>query len=454
MTHRRSRPKKTPPQIFAPGGESLQFYIYPLTEQKQTIQKLIEDHGGKVERRKTEGVIALGDMHSVSQAATSSVFSIDFVHDSIEAGHLKDLNLYRLSETVLDHDSLSLPVRRSKRSFSDANLSSSQPVKRKRLPFTEEDDKAIIEWVKSHPETEPGSLLLWKKAAKEKITAHPATSMYTRYYVLRKRLKDIDIAQSQSKENNKSKKRNEGTEGSTNREDDGQGSSRNSENDANSDEENASQHVKNIQENESLQLQTQETSASQRHFSSEEPQPVAQTVDNNLSHSHTSTHRSDQRADSSQQQTVTSLQGQDVSKREVGRHKQSEKKRKSFADIIREQKDPKRQRTTTSVRYEPKTKRERLVQDLVKRLIDETGYPGKVVLYALLAYSGNYFSAREFLLNKGDVSKCESKPWTREEDEAILQKKDTLRIVQQRGADATAERAEFLQSIVDESYAF
>jgi len=42
MTHRRSRPKKTPPQIFAPGGESLQFYIYPLTEQKQTIQKLIE----------------------------------------------------------------------------------------------------------------------------------------------------------------------------------------------------------------------------------------------------------------------------------------------------------------------------------------------------------------------------------------------------------------------------
>jgi hypothetical protein len=412
------------------------------------------DHGGKVERRKTEGVIALGDMHSVSQAATSSVFSIDFVHDSIEAGHLKDLNLYRLSETVLDHDSLSLPVRRSKRSFSDANLSSSQPVKRKRLPFTEEDDKAIIEWVKSHPETEPGSLLLWKKAAKEKITAHPATSMYTRYYVLRKRLKDIDIAQSQSKENNKSKKRNEGTEGSTNREDDGQGSSRNSENDANSDEENASQHVKNIQENESLQLQTQETSASQRHFSSEEPQPVAQTVDNNLSHSHTSTHRSDQRADSSQQQTVTSLQGQDVSKREVGRHKQSEKKRKSFADIIREQKDPKRQRTTTSVRYEPKTKRERLVQDLVKRLIDETGYPGKVVLYALLAYSGNYFSAREFLLNKGDVSKCESKPWTREEDEAILQKKDTLRIVQQRGADATAERAEFLQSIVDESYAF
>jgi hypothetical protein len=140
MTHRRSRPKKTPPQIFAPGGESLQFYIYPLTEQKQTIQKLIEDHGGKVERRKTEGVIALGDMHSVSQAATSSVFSIDFVHDSIEAGHLKDLNLYRLSETVLDHDSLSLPVRRSKRSFSDANLSSSQPVKRKRLPFTEEDD--------------------------------------------------------------------------------------------------------------------------------------------------------------------------------------------------------------------------------------------------------------------------------------------------------------------------
>jgi hypothetical protein len=278
--------------------------------------------------------------------------------------------------------------------------------------------------------------------------------MYTRYYVLRKRLKDIDIAQSQSKENNKSKKRNEGTEGSTNREDDGQGSSRNSENDANSDEENASQHVKNIQENESLQLQTQETSASQRHFSSEEPQPVAQTVDNNLSHSHTSTHRSDQRADSSQQQTVTSLQGQDVSKREVGRHKQSEKKRKSFADIIREQKDPKRQRTTTSVRYEPKTKRERLVQDLVKRLIDETGYPGKVVLYALLAYSGNYFSAREFLLNKGDVSKCESKPWTREEDEAILQKKDTLRIVQQRGADATAERAEFLQSIVDESYAF
>jgi hypothetical protein len=454
MTHRRSRPKKTPPQIFAPGGESLQFYIYPLTEQKQTIQKLIEDHGGKVERRKTEGVIALGDMHSVSQAATSSVFSIDFVHDSIEAGHLKDLNLYRLSETVLDHDSLSLPVRRSKRSFSDANLSSSQPVKRKRLPFTEEDDKAIIEWVKSHPETEPGSLLLWKKAAKEKITAHPATSMYTRYYVLRKRLKDIDIAQSQSKENNKSKKRNEGTEGSTNREDDGQGSSRNSENDANSDEENASQHVKNIQENESLQLQTQETSVSQRHFSSEEPQPVAQTVDNNLSHSHTSTHRSDQRADSSQQQTVTSLQGQDVSKREVGRHKQSEKKRKSFADIIREQKDPKRQRTTTSVRYEPKTKRERLVQDLVKRLIDETGYPGKVVLYALLAYSGNYFSAREFLLNKGDVSKCESKPWTREEDEAILQKKDTLRIVQQRGADATAERAEFLQSIVDESYAF
>jgi hypothetical protein len=236
------------------------------------------------------------------------------------------------------------------------------------------------------------------------------------------------------------------------------------------------------------QPQTQELVSTQQHVPNERSQQNSRnSKENESTHLLVSTQPSEDDTDSIQQEVVNSTptssqQNQRQPQSETEPQEKRGTKRKSFADLsmqiihinkqqtlrqihflrfclniscslVREQESTKRHKTKHAT-YEPKTRREQLVQELVKRLIDETGYPGKVVLYALIGYSGNYLSAREFLLNKGDLSKCETKPWTKEEDDAILQKKDTLRIVEQRGSDATAERAEFLQSIADETYSF
>jgi hypothetical protein len=118
---------------------------------------------------------------------------------------------------------------------------------------------------------------------------------------------------------------------------------------------------------------------------------------------------------------------------------QEEQEEKSTQDD-----QPAKKKRRFSMPYISPTVRKRQVVQFFEDLLAETKVDPVVAIHALIVYSGNINLARQYLLNKGNTSKCEVKPWTPEEDEDLLRKSDMIEIQVARGREVTLERIDFL----------
>eukprot|EP00029_Vermamoeba_vermiformis_P009719 TRINITY_DN4943_c0_g1_i1.p1 TRINITY_DN4943_c0_g1~~TRINITY_DN4943_c0_g1_i1.p1 ORF type:complete len:396 (+),score=141.82 TRINITY_DN4943_c0_g1_i1:46-1233(+) len=105
---------------------------------------------------------------------------------------------------------------------------------------------------------------------------------------------------------------------------------------------------------------------------------------------------------------------------------------------------PAKKKRRFSMPYISAAVRKRQVLQFFEDLLAETKVKPVVAVHALIVYSGNINLARQYLLNKGNVDKCEVKPWTPEEDEVLLRKADMIEIQVARGREVTLERIDFL----------
>jgi len=103
-----------------------------------------------------------------------------------------------------------------------------------------------------------------------------------------------------------------------------------------------------------------------------------------------------------------------IKKRKVVR-KEKEKNLKTPKD-----KPIKKRRLSTP--YVSKEQRRNTISRIFSDLMKETELSSKIVLHALIVYSGNVNLARQYLLNLGDISKCEVKPWSPVDDVRLLSK--------------------------------
>ncbi|KAM4587378.1 telomeric repeat-binding factor 2-interacting protein 1 isoform 1-T2 [Odontesthes bonariensis] len=153
-------------------GEPMSFFLRP-GPVKRKLQPLITAGGGLLCNVQQPGAILLIDPKERNSVLGSSVHwyvSTQYIHDCIEKEEQLNIEDYRLNPEVAQRHS---PRPNSSRDGSSA-LSGG------RIPYTPEDDAAILEYVRKR-KTETGGNRLWQEMEKGRVTGHSWQSMKYRY---------------------------------------------------------------------------------------------------------------------------------------------------------------------------------------------------------------------------------------------------------------------------------
>lgn len=113
---------------------------------------------------------------SIPESSSHCYVSTQYIHDCIEKNEQLNLEDYRLNPVVLQRSSARL--NRSKES--------SPGLSGGRLPYTPDEDAAILNYVSKH-KTEAGGNRLWQQMEKQHVTSHSWQSMKYRYKVISKK---------------------------------------------------------------------------------------------------------------------------------------------------------------------------------------------------------------------------------------------------------------------------
>lgn len=174
-------------------GKPMSFYLRPGPLKRQ-LKQLITAGGGTVSNVQQPGSILLVDPEercSIPQSATHRYVSTQYIHDCMEKNEQLNLEDYRLTPIVAQRQSARLSSRGSSPSLSEG-----------RLPYTPQEDAAILEYVNNH-KSEVGGNRLWKEMEQQRLTAHSWQSMKKRYQMrlAKNQMEDeAQTAQSEEKE--------------------------------------------------------------------------------------------------------------------------------------------------------------------------------------------------------------------------------------------------------------
>lgn len=175
-------------------GEPMSFYLRP-GPAKRKLQPLITAGGGTLSSVQKPGAILLiypEERSSIPESSSHWYVSTQYIHDCIEKNEQLNLEDYRLNPVVVQRSSARL--NRSKES--------SPGLSGGRLPYTHDDDVAILKYVSKH-KTETGGNRLWQQMEKQHVTNHSWQSMKHRYKVLAKKqlpLVDLETTQEENKD--------------------------------------------------------------------------------------------------------------------------------------------------------------------------------------------------------------------------------------------------------------
>uniref|UniRef100_A0A3P8S4F8 Telomeric repeat-binding factor 2-interacting protein 1 n=1 Tax=Amphiprion percula TaxID=161767 RepID=A0A3P8S4F8_AMPPE len=186
------QPAYSPVLFMNVDGEPMSFFLRP-GPAKRKLQPLITAGGGRLSNVQQPGVILLMDTEerSITPVQLFHITNMKhYIHDCIEKNEQLDLEDYRLNPGVVQRTSARL--NRSKES--------SPRLPGGRLPYTPEDDAAILNYVSKH-KTETGGNRLWQQMEKQDVTSHSWQSMKYRYKVLAK--KQSPVVDLETTEDNK-----------------------------------------------------------------------------------------------------------------------------------------------------------------------------------------------------------------------------------------------------------
>jgi len=153
--------------VDAQTGDSLSFFLDSSVKKRKTIQGLIEKGGGEIRKTWSENVVHLIEDIKKIPSVDHEVYLVDFIFESVNNKELEELQNYLVSNTK----------KKIQKTISEAPTS-----KKTKVPYTEEEDEAIIQFVKNHRNLgSPGGNSLWHRMEEKKITAHTWASMRDRY---------------------------------------------------------------------------------------------------------------------------------------------------------------------------------------------------------------------------------------------------------------------------------
>lgn len=114
------------------------FFVVQRVPFRASLIKEIEHHGGRVVNLERQADQVIAD-HLRKDAPAGSL-SYTWIHDSIKAGELQDLNLHQACRARPVSSARVIP----------SGTALSRPVKSTRTPFTVEDDIMLWNWVARH----------------------------------------------------------------------------------------------------------------------------------------------------------------------------------------------------------------------------------------------------------------------------------------------------------------
>ncbi|XP_035517146.1 telomeric repeat-binding factor 2-interacting protein 1 [Morone saxatilis] len=164
----------SPVLFMAVDGEPMSFFLRP-GPLKLQLQPLITAGGGMLCSIQQPGAILLIDPDergSIPETTAHWYVSTKYIHDCIEKDEQMSLEDYRLHPEVVPRQSARLH-----------NIKERSPgLLGGRIPYTTEDDAAILSYVSKH-KTEIGGNRLWQEMAKQRVTSHSWQSMKYRYRI-------------------------------------------------------------------------------------------------------------------------------------------------------------------------------------------------------------------------------------------------------------------------------
>ncbi|XP_033481887.2 telomeric repeat-binding factor 2-interacting protein 1 isoform X1 [Epinephelus lanceolatus] len=164
-------------------GEPMSFFLRP-GPAKRKLQPLIMSGGGMLSKVQQPGAILLIDPEeraSIPETAAHWYVSTQYIYDCIEKDEQLNLEDYRLNPGAAPRQS----ARLNKTKEPSPGLSGG------RVPYTTEDDVAILSYVSKHLK-ETGGNRLWQEMEKQQVTSHSWQSMKYRYRVqLAKRQSEV-----------------------------------------------------------------------------------------------------------------------------------------------------------------------------------------------------------------------------------------------------------------------
>ncbi|KAM9361308.1 telomeric repeat-binding factor 2-interacting protein 1 [Symphorus nematophorus] len=181
------KPDISPVLFMSVDGEPMTFFLRPGPAKRQ-LQPLITAGGGMLCSVQRPGAILLMDPEersTIPEAAAHWYVSTQYIHDCIEKDEQLNLEDYRLNPDVVPRQSARL----------NSNKENSPGLSGGRVPYTNEDDAAILNYVSKH-KAEIGGNRLWQEMEKQRVTSHSWQSMKYRYRVrLAKRQSEVQEVQ-------------------------------------------------------------------------------------------------------------------------------------------------------------------------------------------------------------------------------------------------------------------
>ncbi|XP_042351637.1 telomeric repeat-binding factor 2-interacting protein 1 [Plectropomus leopardus] len=165
-------------------GEPMAFFLRP-GPVKRKLQPLINAGGGMLSNVQQPGAILLIDpeeRRSVPESAAHWYVSTQYIHDCIEKDAQLNLEDYRLNPEVVPRQSPRL----------NRNKETTSGLSGGTVPYTAEEDAAILSYVSEHKKKIGGNRL-WQEMEKQQLTSHSWQSMKYRYRVrLAKRQSEVE----------------------------------------------------------------------------------------------------------------------------------------------------------------------------------------------------------------------------------------------------------------------
>uniref|UniRef100_A0A1A7XSY9 Telomeric repeat-binding factor 2-interacting protein 1 n=1 Tax=Iconisemion striatum TaxID=60296 RepID=A0A1A7XSY9_9TELE len=165
-------PSISPVLFLNEDGEPMSFFLRP-GPIKRKLQPLISAGGGMLCKIQQPGSILLitpEERRSVPESAAHWYVSTQFIHDSIEKGEQLNIEDYKLDPEVTQKQDPGL----------NKSKDSSTKTSGGRMPYTPEEDAAILHYV-SKRKKETGGNRLWLEMEKKRVTNHSWQSMRYRY---------------------------------------------------------------------------------------------------------------------------------------------------------------------------------------------------------------------------------------------------------------------------------